>query len=96
MIRLIRVLPAAESDLIQIKAWYDARRPGLGDEFLLSAKYCAYEVSVMPESNRIYFRDFRRALIHRFPYKIFYREIGQEIVIFRILHAKQSHHPNLG
>ena len=27
--------PEAEADLIEAKAWYDARRPRLGDDFLL-------------------------------------------------------------
>jgi len=44
-----------------------------------------------PERARLYHRSFRRVLLPRFPYKIFYQIIGQRIVVFRVLHSKQAH-----
>ena len=44
-----------------------------------------------PERPRLYYRNFRRVLLRRFPYKLFYQMIGPRIVIFRVLHAKQDH-----
>ena len=38
-----------------------------------------------------YYRDFRRVLARRFPYKIFFRISGQYLIVFRILHGAQDH-----
>jgi len=34
-------------------------------------------------------------LLRRFPYKIFYQVIGERVVIFRVIHAKQNHASHL-
>jgi len=44
-----------------------------------------------PERRPFYYRDFRRLITRRFPYKIFYRIEGERVIIFRILHAKRKH-----
>jgi plasmid stabilization system protein ParE len=44
-----------------------------------------------PELPRLYYRNFRRVLLRRFPYKIFYQVIAQRVVVFRVLHAKRDH-----
>ena len=49
------------------------------------------ELGENPEHQRLYYRNFRRVLLRRFPFKVFYQVIGSRIVIFRVLHAKQDH-----
>jgi plasmid stabilization system protein ParE len=44
-----------------------------------------------PERFPLYYRDFRRVLTRRFPYKIFFRISGQNLIVFRILHGAQNH-----
>lgn len=44
-----------------------------------------------PEREHLYHGNFRRVLFRRFPYKIFYQVIGERVVVFRVLHAKQDH-----
>lgn len=48
-----------------------------------------------PRRPGLYFGQFRRVLLNRFPYKIFYQVIGDRIVIFRVLHAKREHQGGL-
>ena len=48
-----------------------------------------------PGRARRYHRNFRRVLLRRFPYKIFYQVIGRRVVVFRVLHAKQEHRGGL-
>jgi len=45
-----------------------------------------------PGRRPAYYRDFRRVMTGRFPYKLFYRIEGDQVVVFRVLHAKR-HHP---
>lgn len=91
MKRLLFLRPEAERDLVAARDWYDQKRLGLGDEFLDAVALALLELETQAEINRLYHRDFRRALLRRFPYKIFYQIIGDRIVIFRIIHAKQDH-----
>ena len=45
----------------------------------------------MPERFPIYYNGFRRALMDRFPYKVFFRIDGDDVIVFRILHASRDH-----
>ena len=95
MNRLVLVRPKAEGDLLGARDWYERERPGLGDEFLDEIAGAVRELEREPERVRLYYRNFRRVLLRRFPYKIFYQIIGKRVIIFRILHAKQSHEEGL-
>jgi toxin ParE1/3/4 len=93
--RLVLVRPAAEADLAAARDWYEQRRAGLGLEFLDEVARALHELQQGPEHPRLYYRNFRRVFLRRFPYKIFYQVIGPRIVIFRVLHAKQDHNRGL-
>ena len=87
--------PEAERDLAAARDWYDQQRAGLGDDFIDAIALALRVLSRDPELPRFYHKKFRRVILHRFPYKIFYQVIGDRIVIFRVLHAKQEHGSNL-
>lgn len=70
---------AAQADLREAHDWYDRRRAGLGNEFLLVV---ADAMLILEEAPQIYYRDFRRVLTDRFPYKVFYRIEGQAVIVF--------------
>ncbi len=95
MNRVLFLRPEAECDLVAARDWYDQKRSGLGDDFLDAVALALLELETQAEINRLYYRDFRRALLRRFPYKIFYQIIGNRVVIFRVIHAKQDHAPKL-
>lgn len=89
------IRPAAEADLAAGRDWYEQRRAGLGNEFLNEIAGALRELAEKPERQRLYYREFRRVLLRRFPFKVFYQVIGSRIVIFRVLHAKRDHGPGL-
>ena len=88
---LVLVRAQAEQDLREARAWYERKVPGLGDEFLNEFATAMRRLELDPERERLYYRNFRRVLFRRFPYKIFYQIIGSRVVIFRVLHAKRDH-----
>ncbi len=88
---LVLVRPRAEADIAAARDWYNARRTGLGDEFLNETARMVHELELNPEQPRLYYREFRRVLFRRFPYKLFYRVVEQRVIVFRVLHAKQDH-----
>ncbi|HRI82498.1 MAG TPA: type II toxin-antitoxin system RelE/ParE family toxin [Opitutaceae bacterium] len=95
MIWLLLVRPQAERDLESARDWYDEKRGGLGDEFLDEVAFALRDLERDPQTSRLYYRNFRRVLLRRFPYKIFYQVIGERVVIFRVIHAKQNHASHL-
>jgi toxin ParE1/3/4 len=92
---LLLVRPQAEHDLSSARDWYEAKRAGLGHEFLDEVAVALSEMERDPQAPRFYYRNFRRRLLRRFPYKIFYQVIGDRVIIFRVIHAKQDHAPLL-
>ena len=82
---------AAQADHRQARDWYDLRREGLGNEFLLAVADAMLALEQMPQRQPFYYRDFRRVLTDRFPYKIFYRIEGQAVIVFRVLHAARDY-----
>jgi plasmid stabilization system protein ParE len=87
----VTIRPKAKADLRRAHDWYEERCAGLGDEFLADHAEALLRLESDPEHFPVYYRGFRRVLTHRFPYKIFFRIVGQEIIIFRILHGAQDH-----
>jgi len=88
---MVLVRAEAERDLQAARDWYERKRSGLGDEFLDEVAAAMGVLELNPQRERLYHGDFRRLLFRRFPYKIFYQIIGERVVVFRVLHAKQDH-----
>lgn len=84
------VRPAAAADFEDACRWYENLRPGLGDEFLDAVDKTLDSVSEAPRSYRVVHRDTRRVLIRRFPYMIFYRIVGEDILILGCFHGKRD------
>jgi plasmid stabilization system protein ParE len=89
------IRPAAEADLQEAWQWYESQRAGLGDELVREIDKAILTLTTNPEHRPFYYREFRRILTHRFPYKVFYRVEQARVVIFRILHAKREHRRHL-
>ena len=89
---IVSIRPKAKADLQRAHDWYEEKCSGLGDEFLADMAESFLRLENNPGRFPVYYRNFRRVLAHRFPYKIFYRISGNDIVVVRILHGAQ-HHP---
>lgn len=89
------IRPNAEADLQEAWRWYESQRPGLGDELLIEVRATVRLLETDPERRPFYYRDFRRALTRRFPYKLFYRVENGRVIVFRILHAKREYQRQL-
>jgi hypothetical protein len=63
---LLLIRPMAEKDLATARDWYDAKRVGLGDEFLDAVATTIRELERDPTLTRLYFGYFRRVLLRRF------------------------------
>ncbi len=87
--------PKAEADLREAARWYELQRPRLGDQFLDEISRTLSLLQNSPERHPVYYRGFRRMTTHRFPYKLFYRIEGSDVIVVRVLHAKRDHRLHL-
>ena len=85
------IRPGAEADLREAHQWHDAKRAGLGSEFWDEVKRAIGFLEEQPDRRPPYYRDWRRVVTRRFPYKLFYRIETDRVVVFRVLHAKRDH-----
>ena len=84
------VRPAAESDLVDARRWYEEQREGLGDDLLLCVEETLDRIRRMPELNAPGYRGIRRALIRRFPYVVYYRFDGSMISVLAVMHGRRD------
>jgi plasmid stabilization system protein ParE len=92
VLRKIIVLPEAEADVALAYDWYEQRENGLGEDFLAVIRKAQTAISGQPEIYPLCFKGFRRYLVHRFPYAIYF--ISNDKAIFIVAVSHSSRHPD--
>ena len=84
------VRKAAKADVVTAFEWYEAHRIGLGLEFAeeVSAIYSAIEEQ--PQRFPIALDDIRMALVHRFPYVIYFVVLERHASVIAVMHGHQN------
>ena len=90
MSREVILLPEAEADLNEAYWWYEEQDSGLGDEFLRCLETAYSRISESPLHYPIRFDDFRRILIRRFPYALYFEYDEKTIVVYYVFHCSQD------
>ena len=91
MKRVVLISPRAEADIQNGRNWYEKHQVGLGARFVNEIGQAILVLQDDADRFPIYYRSFRRILLHRFPYKIFFILENDRVLIFRVLHAKRKH-----
>lgn len=87
----VHIRSEAEADLEETAAWYETQREGLGEEFLDEAQSTFDRISENPGLYSELHRRTHRAVVHRFPFGVFYRVEETSIVVVAVMHG--SRHP---
>ena len=89
MNRRLIVRPEAEADITDAALWYDSREQGLGVELITEVHSGIARALKNPESFTRVRRNptVRRVLIRRFPYRVFFIDRHDALVVFAVLHA---------
>ena len=84
------VSPEAENDLSKAFSWYEEKLPGLGDDFLLQIDAGINLLSKNPKLHPIEYREIRKHLVQRFPYKIIYMNKEETVIIIAVIHSRRQ------
>jgi plasmid stabilization system protein ParE len=86
-----RLILTAEAfdDIRAAREWYEQRRAGLGTAFELALEATLSRLQRMPDAHPMVLPPYRRALVRRFPYEVFYRA-AEDIVVVLVLHTAQD------
>ena len=84
------VRPAAAADIEEAYLWYEERRAGLGEKFLAALDSLWAEIAARPTIYPVIYREARRALLHRFPYAVFFRSYDETIVVIACMHGRRN------
>lgn len=82
--------PEVEEDIAEAYAWYEAQRLGLGEEFLSAVSTCIDTLRCSPTIAQRMIRDYRRAVLRRFPCAVFYRYRDGVVTVCGVFHTSRD------
>ncbi|MGB2869542.1 MAG: type II toxin-antitoxin system RelE/ParE family toxin [Bacteroidota bacterium] len=82
--------PEAEGELHDAVVWYEHQSKGLGSEFLLCIDEAVERIQRNPESFPVVHRGFRRAVVKRFPFAVFFEVHKSEIRVQAVFHSRRD------
>jgi len=88
----VSVTPEFKQEVLEGHRWYQGKARGLGDAFSRMVVAAIEGDCDFPFSNRKAHGDFRRCLLRRFPYAIYYRIDMDAIWIYGLFHCARDQH----
>ena len=76
----------AQFDIREAARWYEDREVGLGLRFLREARASLERIANNPMGFPIIEEDVRRALLHKFPYSIYFVNEPDAVSVIAVLH----------
>jgi plasmid stabilization system protein ParE len=85
-----RALPEVSDDIAEAAKWYREERCGLGADFVKAAYEFLDEISATPLTRTLVYKDYRRGFMRRFPYAVYYRVGGDEVIVSLVFHTARN------
>lgn len=86
----IAFVSAAQAELADALAYYDAQQPGLGASFLTELEACIERVRRLPGAWQPLGPNLHRCRMHRFPYAVIYAARADAIVILAVANLHRN------
>jgi len=80
----------AKNDLDVAFEWYEKQRQGLGFEFFDCVESAIKSILTFPKMYPTCYLSFKRCVIRRFPFSIFYTIEDEELVIHSVFDNRQD------
>ena len=87
----VRLHPRARVELRQAVAWYEERRPGLGETLAAEVEHAVETIRAQPKAWPSWpaAPRARRYLLSRFPFALVYVVAGEALVIIALAHTSR-------
>lgn len=89
----LRVSQEAEVEATEASRWYDARRPGLGEDFLAALHEALERIESNPRLGSrppgVSSADVRRVIMRPFPYDVVYIELPDRVQVLAVAHERR-------
>lgn len=88
---VVRVLGRAKAELQEAADWYEARRSGGASASLAAVEYAFTQIADHPERYPVWqgASGFRRVLVSRYPYLVFYQLRGETAIVHAVAHTSR-------
>jgi len=90
MIQSVIVRPAAKRDIREARKWYRKISRDLSDDFIVAVDEAIDLARRHPLAFHQTHRTFRRVLLRRFPYALFYHLGDDRIIVVAVLHQARD------
>ncbi|MCX6613099.1 MAG: type II toxin-antitoxin system RelE/ParE family toxin [Acidobacteria bacterium] len=80
----------ARVELIEAEDWYEGELSGLGRRFRRAVDEVVERMSANPRKFPVVYKNVHRALLHRFPYSLFFVIDGESLLIIACFHASRN------
>jgi plasmid stabilization system protein ParE len=84
------VRPLAQADIEAAGTWYEQQQTGLGLRFIDVADQVLRRIRETPLQLPLIATEIRRALLHTFPYALYFRLTEERIVVLAVLHLRRD------
>ena len=91
MVYKLDILSLVKYDIFDGFNWYEAKRLGLGNEFIEEIETTIKYIEKYPNHYQIKYRNkYREAVVKRFPYLIIYEIIESTVLIYSVFPSKDN------
>ena len=87
---MLKLRTGARSEYLEAFAWYEGQRPGLGLEFEAEFENLIERATQTPKRFAPFVSEIRKGRVARFPYFVYFAELGGRIEILAIIHCKRN------
>lgn len=84
------VRPEAQTELLEVRKWYNNQRDGLGQQFVAAIEELFDRIRVNPEMHAPSQKDVRRGKVGKFPYVVYYRKLESHTEVLAVLHGRRN------
>ncbi len=87
---ILHLQDEALAEFLSATAYYSEISTRLADDFVDEVEKMLNQISLFPQRFTAHRKLFRKALLKRFPYTIYFRVVGEDVIVPAIAHQSQK------
>ncbi len=76
--------------MVEAALWYETHQPGTAIYFVRCVDAAFSLIARPPEAGPMQFGPFRRILVSRFPFAVFYTVEGEKVIVHGVYHSSRD------